>query len=157
MAELRVPTVTLPAEVVDASGDRSAGRVFVPALASAHTGATRPEEWINGGGDFFPFLPEGAKGAVILNKSKVVVVIVAAPADPEEEEEEEGLPRRRVSVECGRQRFEGTLLLDVRENQRRVLDYLNRAERFLVLRDGPRRLLIRKDAITRLHEGTQEG
>src|SRR5262245_2565240 len=69
MAELRVPTLTLPAAVLDADGYRTAGQVFLPAQAFAHTGATRPEEWINGPGNFFPFLPEGAQRPVVLNKS----------------------------------------------------------------------------------------
>jgi hypothetical protein len=155
MAELRVPTVSLPAEVVDANGRRSAGQVFLPAQASAHSGATRPVEWINSPGDFFPFLPEGAPSAVILNKSQIVLLSVGALADTDEVEEEEGLPRRHVTVECGGQSFEGTLLLDMPESQRRMQDYLNRPERFFELREGGRRLLVRKDAITRLHEGPE--
>jgi hypothetical protein len=131
--------------------------VFVPTLASAHSGATRPEEWINEGGEFFPFLPEGASKPVILNKDQVVMLAVGAPPDLDEEQEEEGLPRLQVSIECRDQRFEGTLLLDLREGHRRVLDYLNRPERFLVLFDGNRRLLVRKHAITRLHEGPEGG
>ena len=157
MVELRVPIVSLPAEVVDVDGRRTAGMVFVPAQASAHSGRTRPEEWINTPGDFFPFQPAGAPVAVILNKSQVVALVVGAPPDAEESEEEEGLPRRRVSIECSGLRFDGTLLMDVRESHRRVLDHLNRAERFLVLFDGDRRLLVRKDAITRLHEGQEGG
>jgi hypothetical protein len=155
MAELRVPTVSLPAEVVDAGGGRSAGQVFMPAQASAHSGATRPVEWINSPGDFFPFLPEGATSAVILNKSQVVLLVVGASADADEVAEEEGLPRRRVRIECGSQSFEGTLLLDMPENQRRLQDYLNRPERFVELRDGDRHLLVRKEAITRLHENLE--
>ncbi|HEX6738470.1 MAG TPA: hypothetical protein VF310_09370 [Vicinamibacteria bacterium] len=150
-----MPTVSHAAEVVEAGGRRTAGQIFLPAQASAHSGETRPEEWINGPGDFFPFLPEGAKGFVILNKSHVVLVAVGSPPDAEEAAEEAGLPRRQVSIECGELHVEGTLLLDVRESRRRVLDYLNRAERFLVLFDGSRRLLVRKDAITRLHEGEE--
>jgi hypothetical protein len=155
MAELRVPTVSLPAEVVDGEGRRSAGQVFMPAQASAHSGATRPVEWINSPGDFFPFLPEGAQSAVILNKSQVVLLVVGAPADADEVAEEEGLPRRRVRIECGSQSFEGILLLDMPENQRRLQDYLNRPERFVELRDGERHLLVRKEAITRLHESPE--
>lgn len=155
MAELRVPTLALPAAVLDAEGYRTAGQVFLPAQAFAHSGATRPEEWINSPGNFFPFLPEGSQTAVVLNKSHIVLLMVGAPADAEEEQESVGLARRRVSVECGSHRFEGVLMMDMPEGQRRVLDYLNRPERFLVLREGDQRLLIRKDAITRLHEGAE--
>ena len=155
MAELRVPTVSLPAEVVDAGGRRSAGQVFMPAQASAHSGATRPVEWINSPGDFFPFLPEGAPAAVILNKSQVVLLVVGTSADADEVAEVEGVPRRHVRIECGSQSFEGTLLLDMPESQRRLQDYLNRPERFVELRDGDRHLLVRKEAITRLHESPE--
>jgi hypothetical protein len=155
MTELRVPTLALPAAVLDAEGYRTAGQVFLPAQAHDHTGATRPVEWINGPGDFFPFLPEGARSPVVLNKRQILLVMVAAPADAEELAEEEGLTRRRVSVECGSHRFEGSLMLDMPEGHRRVLDYLNRPDRFLELREGDQHLLIRKDAITRLHEGAE--
>ena len=153
MGDLQVPTVALPAAVLDAEGYRTSGQVFLPAQASAHTGATRPEEWINGHGDFFPFLPEGARSPVILNKSQILLLMVAAPSDADETGEAEGLARRRIQVECGAHRFEGVLVLDMPAGQRRVLDYLNRPRRFLELREGDKHLLIRKDAITRLHEG----
>ena len=49
MTELRVPTVALNAEVLCADGQTFKGRVFLPAAASRHTGAMRPQEWMNDG------------------------------------------------------------------------------------------------------------
>ena len=58
MDDLRVPTVPVPAEILCADGSRLTGTVFLPPAASHHDGPTRPEEWINDGRPFFPFLPE---------------------------------------------------------------------------------------------------
>ncbi len=48
----------------------------MPAAASNHEGAMRPEEWINEPRRFFPFLPDDATGPLILNKEQLVLVSV---------------------------------------------------------------------------------
>ena len=74
MGEFQVPTVPLPAEVLTVEGRKLAGRIFVPAAASKHTGAMRAEEWMEEGQPFFPFLADGAPSSVILNKRQVVAL-----------------------------------------------------------------------------------
>jgi len=153
MTELRVPTVAMAAEVTCADGRTFAGRIFVPAAASRHSGPTRPDEWINEPLPYFPFLPDDATVPVMLNKYTVLVVTVQE--DEAQGEEPLGI-QRRVAVECGARRLEGMLQIDMPENQRRVLDCLNRFELFLTLRDGPRRHLVQKQHITRVVEIREE-
>jgi len=152
MAELRVPTVALAAEVFCADGRVMRGRIFVPACAPRHAGASRPAEWINESGPFFPFLPDDSGSAVIVNKLEVLVLTVAAEADSGDVVEDVEVPERRLSVECADRRFEGTVMIDAPENQRRVLDHLNRPEPFLVLRAGARHHLVQKARIARVVE-----
>jgi hypothetical protein len=153
--ELRVPTVALTAEMLLADGSDMLGRMFVPAAALRHSGATRPEEWMNEPPDFFPFLPDAASGPIIVNKHEVVILSVPASVDADLTLEEADSPRRRVTIECGGRRLAGELVIDMPLNQSRVLDYLNRAGRFLTLSDGDRHHLIQKRRITRVEESKE--
>jgi hypothetical protein len=152
MSELRVPTVALPAEVLCADGRRFSGRIFVPAVAARHGGPMRPEEWMNEPTPFFPFLPDEAQAPVILNKHEVVVISVPAAADDLDVPADAAPLERRVVLECGYRQLAGTLRIDMPANQSRVLDYLNRFEIFLTLRDGERHHLVQKHRITRVME-----
>jgi len=156
MIEFKVPTNALPAEILDAAGETTTGRVFVPASASRHTGAMRAEEWLDDPADFFPFLADGSSGSVILNKQQVVVVSIPVSAEHEEPDIDEAATRRRVTVRCGEREFEGIVHIEMPEGHSRVLDHLNRPGRFLGLWDGQRHRLIHKDHITGVKE-KQEG
>jgi hypothetical protein len=154
--DFKVPTVALAAEVFCDDGRQFKGRIFLPASASAHAGVMRAEEWMNEPTRFFPLLPDGASSPVILNKREVLVVTVPASADRDVVLDELHVRQRQVAVECGGLRLEGTLLIDMPEANRRVLDYLNRPEAFLTLREGERHHLVCKPRITRVVEVREE-
>jgi hypothetical protein len=151
--ELRVPTSALEAEVLCVDGRTFRGRIFVPDVAATHRGPMRPEEWMNDPAPFFPFLPENEMSPFLLSRSEVIVFTVSAGAnvDLDDPDEAAGL-RRRVIVECRDRRFEGEIIMDVPSHQSRVLDYLNRPDPFLIVREGDRHHLIRKERITRVIE-----
>jgi len=150
LSELRVPTIALDAEIVCRGGTSFVGRIFLPAASSHHTGPMRPDEWMNDSTPFFPFLPADSPTPVILNKSDVVVLSVAVEGALEEEGVES--PHRRVKVECRERGVEGILVIDMPQGHQRVLDYLNRPDPFLIVRDGDREHLVRKQRITRVIE-----
>jgi hypothetical protein len=152
MTELRVPTIATVAQVTCADGRVFTGRVFVPAAAFRHSGPMRVEEWINEPALFFPFLPDREDLPVLLNKDEVVAVSISAPGPDDEIAGDVSL--RGLTVECGSQRFEGEVRIDMPEGQRRVLDTLNRPERFVTLRAGKRQHLVNKHSITRVLEQT---
>jgi hypothetical protein len=152
MSELRVPTEALAAEVVCADGRTFVGRIFVPVTASRHSGPMRPEEWLNDPAPFFPFLPDDADAPVLMNKREVLVLSVPAAADFGDFPEEILNPVRRVAIEAEEQRLEGTIIVDMPQTQLRMLDYLNRPEAFLTLRDGAQHHLVQKERITRVIE-----
>lgn len=151
MSELRVPTVPMTAEILCADGRTFHGRVFVPALASHHTGPMRLEEWLNEPPPFFPFLPDEADSPVLMNKREVLVMTFAAPP-PDEDNPEPDSPHRRVAVECEARRLEGVLIIDMPSHLSRVLDCLNRPQMFLTLHDEDRHHLVQKERITRVLE-----
>jgi hypothetical protein len=156
LGDLRVPTIALAAEVLDADGRTISGRIFVPAAAHTHDGAMRAEEWMNEPGEFFPFLPDDSAEPVLLNRHEILVLTVPAHADAGGVLEGAPLPERKVVIECGGRRLGGTLLIDMPEEQSRVLDYLNRPGRFVTLRDGTRHHLVQKNRITRVKETRKE-
>ncbi len=112
----------------------------------------RPGEWLNERQPFFPFLPDDSDSPVLLNKLQVLVVSVSTAADALPSYEEAGAELRRVVVECGPRVIEGSLLIQLPENHRRVLDYVNQAELFLTLRDGDRHHYVQKHQVTRVIE-----
>ncbi|HVQ31822.1 MAG TPA: hypothetical protein VMV21_19655 [Vicinamibacteria bacterium] len=154
--DFKVPTVALAADVFCDDGRQFKGRIFLPASASAHAGVMRAEEWMNESNRFFPLLPDGASSPIILNKREVLVVTVPASADRDVVLDELHVRERRVAVECGGLRLEGTILIDMPEANRRVVDYLNRPEAFLTLREGDRHHLVCKPRITRVVEIREE-
>lgn len=149
--ELRVPTVPLVAEIRYFDERPLRGKVFIPARAYTHEGAMRPDEWINQSTNFFPFLADGAKRAQILNKRYVVVLTIEDMAVEAEPLAEFGFAQR-VRVECGTLTLEGVVSIEMPETQRRLLDFMNRPELFLTVRDGSRCHIIQKHRITAIAE-----
>jgi hypothetical protein len=154
--DFRIPTVSLAAEVVCDDGREFRGRIFIPASASAHTGVMRAEEWMNEPVRFFPLLPDGAGSPIILNKREVLVITVPASADRDLALEEADPRQRRLAVECGGLRLEGSIVIDMPEGHQRVLDYLNGPASFLNLREDDRHHLISKARITRVLDLREE-
>jgi hypothetical protein len=148
--EFHVPRLLRAAEVLAADGERVRGRVFLPATAEAHAGPMRAAEWMNEPVDFYPFLPDGEGSPVILSKAQTIMMTVMASADRDEALEGAPAPVRHVRVECGPVRIEGDVVLDLPAQHWRVLDLLNREERFLTVRDGDLHHLIGKAHITRV-------
>jgi hypothetical protein len=148
-ADFRVPTLALPASVACVDGSRYQGRIFIPATAAVHTGAMRAEEWLNAPEEFIPFVPDG-EGVTLVNKREILFLSV--PASPDGETGENPFPVRRIAIECHGQRLEGDILIDMPEGQTRVLDYVNRLERFVTLRAGAEHHLVCKAHITRVIE-----
>jgi len=152
MYDLKVPTVPVQIEILYAGRRALSGQIFLPALASRHAGATRPDEWFNDAPEFFPFLETGANRAVVLSKHHVVLVSIPFSPEMAITQEEEGL-MREVAVECGELKLDGTLLLKVPGPESRVSDYLNGAGgKFVPMWHNDWFHLIRKDAITRIVE-----
>jgi len=154
MSELRVPTGVLPVEIECADGRRFTGRIFIPTASPNHDGPTRPEEWMNDPALFFPFVPDGGEKPVLMNKREILVLTVLAPWTEESAPVEN--PVVRVRVEAESRRVEGDLYIDMPPNHLRVLDYVNRPELFLLLREGDVRHLIQKERITRVIEVPKE-
>ncbi len=156
MSELSVPTVVLPVEVECADGRVFQGRVFIPSASATHDGPTRAEEWMNDATQFFAFLPDGLDAPVLMNKRELLVLSLSLPPGPTADGGEAEGPIHHVRVEAEKRTLVGDLAVDMPPTHQRVLDYLNRAESFLLLREGNVRHLIQKERITRVIEVHEE-
>jgi hypothetical protein len=143
MNDLRVPTVAITVALRLGDGRRLAGRVFVPAAAAAHSGPMRPDEWLEEPAAFLPFLPDGEDRPLLLAKATLAAMTVPADAQAHEPGVEGTL--HAVEVECGGETWRGQVAFDLP----RLLDLLNRPERFFVLRDGEHDHLLNKQHVTR--------
>jgi hypothetical protein len=153
MSVLDVPVQSLAVRVLCADGRSFSGMIFLPPMASRHSGPMRAEEWMNDSSPFFPFIQDTESGqaqGVLLNKREVLILTVPAEADSDDLPPEAHAPQHKVTIECESQRLTGFLTIDMPENLSRVVDYMNRTERFLTLRDGDRHHLIQKERITRV-------
>lgn len=154
MDDLRVPTVQVQAEIRCADGTVLHGIVYLPVLSAMQTGPMLPLEWINGPLSFFPFRSASDGRGLLVNKRQVLSLTFAAP--PDGEPDEDAALVRRVVVEAGCERFEGEVVIDMPETQRRLVDHVNRPDAFLLVRAGRTQHLIRKDLISRLFEPREE-
>ncbi len=151
MHDFKVPTVQLATELHCLDGGVLKGHVYMAALSAVHAGPMLPQEWINSPPVFFPFRQEGGE-TLLVNKHQVLAMSVEAPAPGEEDTWDPGVPSRRTLVEAGGKRFEGSVRIDMPENQQRLVDYLNRQEAFLCMFDAGNQLLVRKELISRVFE-----
>jgi hypothetical protein len=151
MSDFKVPTVQLATELHWADGAVLRGHVYMPALSAIHAGPMLPQEWINSPPAFFPFKQDDGE-TILVNKHQVLAMSVEVPPSDDEQSWEPAVIVRRSVVVAGGMRFEGDVLVDMPENQRRLVDYLNRTEAFLCLLSGNRNLLVRKDFISRAFE-----
>jgi hypothetical protein len=152
MDDFKVPTVQLATELHCVDGAVLRGHVYMAALSAIHAGAMTPQEWINSPPAFFPFRQEDGT-TVLVNKYQVLAMSVAAPP-PAADEQAWQPPElvRHAIVEAGGKRFGGDVVIDMPENQRRLVDYLNRTESFLCLVCGENRVLVRKERVARATE-----
>jgi hypothetical protein len=150
MEELRVPTTQVEAELQLDDGRVLRGTIFVPA-SSSHTGAKRPDEWINEEAAFFPFRIEGSEATEIFSKHSTLRLSVPSEL-LQEEDQPADVEHRQVLVETTSGSFDGLVRLDMPSHQRRVLDYLNQPQVFLCVVAGDRLHLIHKSRVRRVAE-----
>jgi len=150
MSELRVPTLRQEASV-DYIGGVLTGSIFLPPLSSLHSGPPQPDEWINQPETFFPFLPEGAERAIILNKERVrALTIRLNPGIAIREDDEPfALP---ITVICGDREIRGSVVIEMSHQHTRLLDYMNMRSVFIPIWAEDALHLIRKSCITKVFE-----
>ncbi len=150
MNDFVVPTVQVEVEALLSDGQHISGSVFLPSGTPHHAGPELPSEWLNEPTGFVAFLPTGGGTAFLLNKAAIVCLSVLATDDSGPAD---GLGEAHaVTIEAGPHCWSGALRVEGPPEKSRVLDLLNRPDRFLKLADGERHHLVRRSAVTRVIE-----
>jgi hypothetical protein len=152
MDDLRVPTTSLPVEILCADGRAMLGDIFLPAQSSLQSGPMRPDEWSESPHPFFPFRSREAQTLTILNRGEVVSLTVPAASNGAADDTCTDVPVVRIAVEAGGTRFEGDVMVDMPPGHQRVADWLNAPAAFLTVRTGSAHHLIQKRHVTRVVE-----
>jgi hypothetical protein len=152
MDDLRVPTTSLPVEILCADGRAMLGDIFLPAQSSLQSGPMRPDEWSESPHPFFPFRSREAQALTILNRGEVVSLTVPAASNGAADDTCTDVPVMRIAVEAGGTRFEGDVLVDMPPGHQRVADWLNAPAAFFTVRAGSAHHLIQKRHVTRVVE-----
>lgn len=152
MDDLRVPTISLPAEILCADGETVQGEVFLPAQSARQPGAMPPDEWVESLPRFFPVRSRATRDLTIVSRDTVVAITVPAASNCLHDDELVDLPVFWVAVDAGGRRFEGDIVVDMPPGRQRVADWLNAPPPFLTLRHGLTHHLIAKGHVLRVLE-----
>lgn len=152
MDDLRVPTTSLPAEILCSDGATVLGDIFLPAYSSRQPGPMPPDEWTETVPAFFPVRSRAARTLTLVNRDEVVAVSVPATSNTLHDDALVDCPVFRVAVDTGRVKFEGDIVIDMPPDHQRVADWLNAPGSFITLRDGAAHHLIQKRHVLRVLE-----
>jgi len=152
MDDLRVPTRSLPAEILCADGATVQGDVFLPEHSARQPGPMPPDEWVDTMHTFFPIRGRATRALTIVNRDAVVSITVPAAANADDAEAQMALPVFAVAVDAGGRRFEGDIVVDMPPGHQRVADWLNAPSPFITVRDGLAHHLIHKRHVLRVVE-----
>lgn len=152
MDDLRVPTTSLPVEILCSDGATVLGDIFLPAYSSRQPGPMPPDEWTETVPAFFPVRSRAQRRLTLVNRDEVVAVTVPAASNSTGDDALVDCPVFRVEVDTGRVRFEGDIVIDMPPGHQRVADWLNGPGLFLTLRAGLAHHLIQKRHVLRVLE-----
>lgn len=152
----RVPKHEVPAEVHLPGRSPLQAVLFLSECAQGHAGVERPSDLLNGSASFLP--ARGPKGKMVFfHREAVVAVTVAARYEFGGDvlrmaalSSEEAVTADVEIVMEDETEFRGRVSYLMPVGSRRLQDFLNLPDRFLVLRDGDRVQLLNKNRILHL-------
>lgn len=151
----RVPKREVTAQVSLPGMPRTTLQIFLSERAETHTGYERPSDLLNGPN---LFIPATGAGGVTIFLQRDMVISLAVPSEHEfggseraEDLAADEATHARVEVtleDCSA--LTGVLAFLLPEGRRRLQDYLNGPEQFIVLRRPGQAVLINKRRIARV-------
>lgn len=150
MNEYRIEKLRCPVTVVLQGGERIAGDLFVSAAVPYRIGPEDAVDVFNAAEEFVP-LAHASGEILILAKSRVAEVETGPPSEHEEMRIAGAKPSAIEVTLAGMPPRTGSMLLAVRHERPRLLDYLNSlTDRFLVLHDADGVRLLNRALIERV-------
>jgi hypothetical protein len=155
LSEYRIPKREVTAEVSLLGQARKVVKLFLGDRAENRSGPEKPSDLLNGTRSFFPAVEPPGR-FVLLHRDSVTDLAVAVETEFPAEESPEGADAEalaKVLVELVLQdgsKVRGTVQFLMPEGRRRLIDFLNTADRFLIVRADGLARLINKRRIVRV-------
>jgi hypothetical protein len=153
----RIPQRVVVAEVTLEGQPKTEYRFFLSEAAKAHPGPERPSDLLNGARSFLPAYDIAAECVAILRRDAIMLITMDAKEEfldtdfaeiPEFGESTTGLIQVSLS---GGQKISGELSYVMPDGQRRIQDFLNLGQVFVMLMTDGKVQFINKSHIVRIN------
>jgi hypothetical protein len=127
MTGFSMPRVAIPAALLQTSGGRREGEIYVMERVPQHAGPETPLDMLNRPDGFFPFRPqENGQGVLLVTKARTVSLTVPSSTAPEDPARLSVAKRARLEIKLADgSTVSGLATLELPEHHSRLLDYLN--------------------------------
>ena len=124
----------MPATLLQTSGGKREGEIFLMQRVPQHAGAETPLDLLNRADAFFAFRPKAeAAGVLLVAKARTVIVTVPR-IEPEDSDRLSAAKQASLEVTLADgSKLSGWATLELPEFHSRLLDYLNAQEPFFAL------------------------
>jgi hypothetical protein len=126
MTGFSIPSVSIPATLLQTSGGKRDGEIYLMQRVPQHAGAETPLDLLNRADAFFAFRPKAdAAGVLLVAKARTVMVTVPR-STPEDRERLSAAKQASLEVTLADgSKMSGWATLELPEHHSRLLDYLN--------------------------------
>jgi hypothetical protein len=122
-----MPRVAVPATLLQTSGGRREGQIYVMERVPQHAGPETPLDMLNRADGFFPFRPrDNGNGVILVTKARTVSLTVPRSTAPDDPARLSVAKQARLEITLADgSAVNGLATLELPEHHSRLLDYLN--------------------------------
>jgi hypothetical protein len=140
-----IPSVAIPAMLLQAGGGRHEGEVYVTERALQHAGHETALDMLNRPGGFFPFRPKGGGARIWLVAKARTVTLTVPRTEPEDADRLSAAKQASLEVTLADgSTLTGRATLELPVHHSRILDYLNEAEQFFAITTTEQLLIVNR-------------
>jgi len=126
MTGFSVPRVAIRATLLQTSGGKRGGEIYVMERVPQHAGHETPLDMLNRAEGFFPFRPQGNGGGVLLVAKARTVTLSVPRTEPEDATRLSAAKQASLEVTLADgSKLSGRATLELPQHHSRLLDYLN--------------------------------
>lgn len=128
MTGFSIPSVSIPATLLQTSGGKRQGEVYLMQRVPQHAGSETPLDLLNRPDAFFAFRSQSDEGIMLVAKARTVMVTVPRSA-PEDSDRLSAAKQASLEVTLADgSKLSGWATLELPEHHSRLLDYLNASQ-----------------------------
>ncbi len=131
------------------------GHLFLALMAKSHSGRETVLDLMNEPEPFFVLKVEGEPPVLMINKERIVAVEVARAEEISEEDPAAAVAKEEEMTLIFQDGFalSGRALVELPPTKSRLIDFLNHADRFFMLQDGPAVHIVNRKYISYVKPG----